>query len=352
MMIYLKYCFCVFVLLLCSLSCNRKSTGLNHIPTKKITPEKIVDLYNDTTDAIGSYETCYYSDVQLINDTLLIAQNKAVSGEVNHFKIFSTKTHECLGSFIPKGRGPGEMLSPRIVKGECNDRHLDIVDDRNQLVSIDIQRTIDSSMAIVSRIKGFRENTIDFMPLTDSLFFTQCSENNEFVFHTVDSDGKSVNDFNPFHGLDPEQFATTLSCIIAGQYEKKKVAVFMLFFPQFFIMDGSCGDMDSFAVNHDWREWESILKSQITPNTVQYYGGVVSSEKYIFASFWNRTLKQLIEGAASTLIHIYDWAGTFLFEVRVKGDITNMTFDDKNKILYCVDKSSGRIVYYDLPFLE
>lgn len=348
----LKYCSCFFFLLLCSLSCDRQSTGLNHIPVKKIKPEKIVDLFNNTTDTIGNDDVCYYTDVQLINDTLLIAQNKVVSEESNHFKIFSTVTHKCLGSFIPKGRGPGEMLSPRIVKGECTDQYLNTIDDRNRLVSIDILGTIDSSRVIVSRIKELCENAFDCMPLSDSLYLTQCCENNEFVFHTVDSNGKYVNDFNPFIGLDPERFATTLSSVMARQCEKEKAAVFMLFFPQFYIMDNSCGEMNSFAVNHDWKKWKSILYSQLNQNTVQYYGGVVSSGKYIIASFWNRPLKQVIEGGAGTLIHIYDWTGTFLFEVRVKGDISNMTFDDKNKILYCVDKSSGRIVYYNLPFLE
>ena len=61
---------------------------------------------------------------------------------------------------------------------------------------------------------------------------------------------------------------------------------------------------------------------------------------------------RLDEPGPGSSIHILDWNGDFLYDVRVDENIGDIAFDERTQRLYCIDRLGGGVVVYDLDALN
>lgn len=313
-------------------------------------PEKVVSVEPDTTFRCGFSEVLNCIDIRIVNDTILVFQDQV--GETNpyHFKAYSTKSFRYLGAFARNGRGPGEMISPRMVTGNADENYLNLKDNSSgNAYIVDVVKSIETGGCEAVQSYILPSGTAEWFPLSDSEHFILQEENGEMVFHTISPDGTVRKTFNMYKGLDSSRYATYLSSILANNGKTGVVAEVMIFFPQINLVDTRSGQVRTIAVSKSYRKWESVMNGMFNMDTEQYYVCASSTSEYIFAVYKGVPLRQLnSEDGHGTSIHVFDWEGNFLYDVKLTENIGNIAMDSRTGYLYCTVMPDNRIVRYNL----
>ena len=89
-----------------------------------------------------------------------------------------------------------------------------------------------------------------------------------------------------------------------------------------------------------------VLQDRATEDNIHHFKAYsVNSSDYLGA------FGRLGRGPGSS-IHILDWNGDFLYDVRVDENIGDIAFDERTQRLYCIDRLEGGVVVYDLDALN
>lgn len=311
---------------------------------------KTITLTADTTiaqDFCGMGQSL--TGIQIVNDTLLVLQGQINDNITKHFSVYSTNSRKFLGSIIQNGRGPDEMVSPRIVRTDNHLKHLVIKDNMLNIgILVDIEKSLDSdSISIFHRFQLPKE-TVDWVYISDTVQYTLCLKEREFVFNTIHEDGSIINTFEPYSGIDAINNSTYLSSCLLCNNTSSYVANVMLFSPQIDFIDLKSGKTYSMAVDPDYKKWTILMNKPISMKTMQYYSSATSTPDLIFATYKGRTLEEINQ---STSIHVFDWKGKLLYDLKVKENISELAFDSKSKQLYCIDMTLDRVIRYNLSGL-
>jgi hypothetical protein len=342
-----KICLLSPLILLLLVSCN--STGIvRDGPTRFVKPDKILTLSPDPSFANAFQEVEQCIDMQIVSDNILILQESMKSSNPYHYYAYSLNNLNFIGSLIRKGRGPDELASPRIAKSAGYDEYLEIEDNSNLALSVKVKESIDSNRIITSSKINLDASYLDWMPLPDSTYFASVIEDDEMKYDVIDSKGSVIKSFRPFQGISAEKSAMQLSSILASNEESGKIAQIMMFLPQVIFYDIGDNSIKSSAIDKDYRNWESKMDQMPDMNTVQYFCCASSSSEFLITAFSGCSLKNIIEANYSSTINIFNWEGDYLYEFKVNEAVGNMAFDENRKLLYCIDKSNGNILRYDL----
>lgn len=313
-----------------------------------VDPEKSIAIERDSTFDYDFSEVLNCVDIQIVGDTLLIMQDEPTSDDPFHFKAYSIETLSYLGSFIPKGRGPGEMVSPNLVRGSSSRELLSIEDNTTSYI-VDVKEAIEKigEGCIVS--SEIPSSFLDWLPLSQSSALSLTLDGKEFVFHYIDkSDSVNSKDFHLYKDLKGENYATYLSSFPVEKGDSCNAAVVMIFFPQITFFNVREGKVTAIAVNERYKRWSTIVNSSLGMDTIQYYGEAASSPDYLFALYNGESLGEIARGEAESTIQIFDWQGNYLYEIKTNDDIGDLAYDSKNKRLYCLESRTGGIIRYDM----
>ena len=172
-------------------------------------------------------------------------------------------------------------------------------------------------------------------------------EGKEMILRTIDKDGNVLRTYTPFAGIDSERSLTYFSSIFGDRGNGREVVEVMMFLPQINIIDTESGSIQSVAVDRSYMKWKRIFGSMINMDMMNYYYGATTTPEYIVAAYRHLPLKEIGKPGYGTSIHVFDWDGDFLYDIRVNEDIGQMTYDSIHNRLYCLDVQ-GRVIRYDL----
>ncbi len=303
------------------------------------------------TDAVFSLElnevSCPFR-LRIVCDSLMvIAEKKANAGEYI-YKVYSLNSLSYIGAAIRRGRGPEEFLAPHIVRGCSTDRYMCLSDnDEGCAYAMDVLESIHKGHPIFANEFCLPQGTVDWLPVSDSSHFSLVMKGEELFYQTSRSNGEIIGEFHPYPDIDGSRCATQLSELLLNSGDGGKIASVMMVFPQINIFDITAGTVHSTAVNREYSNWRALLNRPIDHNTVQYYDDAAASPEYIFASYAARPLKDILKGDYTTSIHIFDWEGSWLYDIKVEEKVDAMAYDSKGKYLYVIDKTEDRLVRYD-----
>ena len=328
-------------------SCVR--TGImKDVPVTLVRPDKVLSVSADTTFECTFPEVLHSFGIQIVNDTILVLQEQVSENNPYHFKAYSTNTFEYLGSFVRNGRGPGEMISPHIARCNTSDRYLSISDNAiGEAYLVDVPSSIITGRGLFIESYQLPSGIIDWLSIPDSGQFLLQQENEEMIFRIIGSGDYDKEIIRPYEGIDGNRCLTYFSSLFVNNGASGEVAEVMMFFPQINIIDTKSGELFSMAVDNSYRKWKQVLASIITMDTKEYYSGATATSEYIIAAYRHLPLKSMSESGHGTSIHVFDWDGNFLFDIKVSEDIGNITYDCIHKSLYCMDMDGG-IIRYDL----
>ena len=330
-------------------SCGSRDI-IKDVPTRLVKAGETISLEKDSSFKGNFPEVLNCVDLRVAGDSTLVLQDQVTDDNPYHFKAYSTNSSKYLGEFAREGNGPGELVSPVMVKTNAGTDRLAIkMNGTGKSCFLDVRESIISKNAVSARSLDLPANTVDWLPLADSSMFILAEGKGEMTYQRVDN-GTVSRSLNLYEGFG-WQCATQLSAVLVGDGAKGKMAEVMVLLPQINIIDTKSGEIRPIAVDKAYKNWESIIHERLSLDSVEYYTSATSSDKYIFAVY-----KALPAGERSDLhnlsIHVFDWDGNFLYDCRVKENIGNITFDGAGNYLYCVEKPEGRVVRYDFGFLR
>ena len=344
MKIFVKVLIILIVVAIVS-SCIR--TGImKDVPVTLVRPDKVLSVSADTTFECTFPEVLHSFGIQIVNDTILVLQEQVSENNPYHFKAYSTNTFEYLGSFVRKGRGPGEMIYPSIALCNAEEPYLNLYDYTSAFM-IDVEKTIDTRQTVAVYSTDLASDVIDWLPLQDSIQFIYAEEGEELVFHVVEHDGAHCRSYHPYEDIDGKRCLTHLSSRFVSNGNTGGVAEVMISFPQINIIDTESGEMFSIAVDNSYRKWKRVLGKVMNLDMINCYYGASATSEYIIATYRNLPLREMRGTGHGTSVHIFDWTGDFLYDIKVSEDIGNITYDCIHKSLYCLDMDGG-IIRYDL----
>ena len=329
-------------------SCSR-SALIDKVPVEFKRPAKTVYAERDTTFNLRTSEILNPECLQIVSDSILVIKKQVDDASPFFFSAYSIRTFRNLGSFLPKGRGPGEMLSPNIAAVSASVPYL-YVRDNSLMVScaFDVMGSIYEGSGNYSRTIPAVDPGPVWLPVRDSLFFSYERKGKDLLYKVWTVSGEEYRSFSPFQGLNLARFFSQMSEIPTGDGDNGKLAFLMVFFPMLHLLDVESGRWRAIAVDPDWRNWKTLLQEQISMDKMEYYAGATSSAEYIIALFQKHRIGRAMEAGARSEIHFFDWSGEFLYRILVEDNLAGLSFDSINSYLYGIERVAGRILRYDL----
>lgn len=294
-------------------------------------------------------EALHFQGLDVVRDSILVCCVQPHSDDPYYFKAYSTNDFNFWGSFMMEGKGPGEILSPIVFKYPSYETCLHVLENgTGRMYSVDVLAALEKKQSGIVRENCLSTNEFCRMPLSDSTRFVSQLDKDQYVFKIVDVDGRVKRIFQPYKSVSCREKITWLSDIAASGGNNGKVAVAMLQFPQIMIMDAADDDLMVVAVDKKYKNWKSILASPLNLGSIQYCDGIATSPEYIFAIYRGLPIGDLSKGGLGSAVHIFDWTGKFIYDLRVKESLGDITFDDRANMLYGIDRSEDKIVRYNL----
>ena len=337
------------LLMIMSLSaCKVKPIMNNSVKVKFTKPNQVVSMSVDTTYDFSKSNFHYYSDIHIVSDTILVLMETITDENSYHFHSYSINSQQYLGPFVQNGRAPGEMISPSVVRTSTSDNYFTVKDNNTASgYRIDVINSVISKHTQVVKSDSFSGTYLDWLPLNDSLKFTLQIDNDDIIYRYILNDSTDYKTVKPYNAGVGYRHITHLSSILASSGNTGKVAEVMLFLPQINIIDSECNNILSIIVDRDSYRWKEFLNQNMSMNTTQYYVSASSCNDYIFAVYKKQPLDKIMTSKTQSYIHIFDWNGNFIYNVKVEENIGNVAFDDYGNYLYCIENSDGRIIRYD-----
>lgn len=94
---------------------------MDKVPVEFKRPAKTVYAQSDATFDLRVPENLYPERLQIVSDSIIVIMKQPDETSSFFFSAYSIRTLRNLGSFLPKGRGPGESLSPNIAAVSSSD---------------------------------------------------------------------------------------------------------------------------------------------------------------------------------------------------------------------------------------
>lgn len=338
----------VFICLLGLASCSRYAL-IDKVPVEFKTPGITAHAVCDPTFNLTLPEYFSPTNLQIVQDSILVVKKQSDDASSLFFSAYSIRTLQYLGSFLPKGRGPGEMLSPSIAAVSSSAPYLYVRDNSLMLsCAVDVMRSIRAGSLVSALTIPAGDSGPIWLPVKDSLFFSYDKKGQELLYKVSFVSGEDYKSFSPFRGIDLKRYFTQMSEIPTSDGGNGKLAFPMVFFPMLHLLDVDSGRWRAIAVDSDWRNWRTLLKEPVSMDKIEYYAEAISSSNYIIALFRKHRLGESIERGREAEIHFFDWEGNFLYRIIVGEDLTRLTFDSVYLQLYGIDRASEGIVRYDL----
>lgn len=340
----------VLLLIILASSCAGESyiegARVNYVqPKTEIVLEQGSGVSCELADFVNVY------DLQVVSDSVLVLYGQGIGADAPHFMAYSTMTLECLGGFIYKGRGPGEMISPRIVNVSADESYLYLKDASvpGKSYAIDVLASISQENTSIVRTFDYSDNTLEWVPLSQSTYLFMCRTDKHFVYDISGDEDASfkVND------CVREDDAFYLSNIIVSSIKRNMAAVVMCMLPQIDLIDAHNQKLSSVATNRNYKNWKSIIETgrvkgpQALMNENQYYLSATSTEDYIFALYKDAPISELGNSEIDTFVQIFDWSGNYIIKLQLKDSILDIAYAPDGQYLYCLTADNG-IIRYDL----
>ena len=342
-----KYCFS-FLLLALFVSCGRTSP-VGQVPLRLEKPRTVLSLDRDTTFRENFPELLHCVGLQVVADSLLVCQDVPGVADSNLFKVYALRDSRYLGSFGKQGRGPGEWLSPRMGQGRSGTDCLQVGDiARGAAFRIDVSRALAGDRDGLVQDVRLPASTVDWTPLSESSLLSLNAGPEELLFHTVGREGRIGKTFHLYDGINGGMAVSKLSSVLIGRGTDDRAAILLMCFPQMILLDTGSGAVWSVAVDKAARNWDAILSSPFGPDSFEYYTGVTATPDLILASYSGCSIGALMAGGSGGAIHIFDWDGNFLYDLRVRERVGGLAYDAAAHFLYGIEQNENRIVRYDL----
>lgn len=323
----------------------------------------VINLESNTLGKWINDEVLLPRSIQLKKDHLLVLEND-LRVDDQLIKIFSLSQKKMVGYYGRSGSGPGEIRGGlQVVPMYGADDQIGFLDFTSKRFSVILLEEI---------LKGehYKEPAIsNVLPpqfihmqygtiLNDSLIVGGGSmRDGKLLFGNYKTNEYKLTDFIPEIGrnYNPGSTPNIYLTQIAVNKNKEKVVVGNLHFNQIEIYNYN-GDPD-LVITGDYsdQEFDDMEGRWHTENTIEYYRGVITTDDYIMAIYYNMTDKELrskdgeFRKGLKSNIRVFDWEGTPIVQYNLDRRVTKIAYDEQNERIIALDTDSlNSIIEYNI----
>lgn len=325
------------VVLVC---CGSSDENIFDAPVHKAKAEKTctmsgisVDLNGDNPNGICGI---------FVSDSVLLLRG-TVKGSPFMIHAYSLDDKFFKGSYIAKGRGENELLSPHF-EGLVQEGIY--IFDLNLCSSycFDYVKSSETHNSELSHLVKLPGNTLYAYPMGDK-HLALVPEPEDFVGKIVDGNGAILNTVSIYPHVSGIDFFSRLSSASLLGQSHKKFAMAMCRLPQVNFLDLETGDKFTIAISKEYKNWLNMLNGS-DEDLRYYYLSCTQSSKYFMALYFGGATRQERREGVLPHLHVFDWNGGFLYDIALNENIKSIAFDEVDNKLYGVD-SNDDIYCYD-----
>lgn len=297
----------------------------------------------------------------LVADSFLLVVNYTPMGEdkgmVNIYR--KDKLDSPVTSIIRLGRGPNEFLSPFLTgeySGNQDNPWFGVTDiSTSRYYMIDLKRSIENGSTYVINSFNYPQGAMECFNIGASEMLISYSEPVDKSIKTdIINDGSSQNMYSLFNGiLDNMSEMRVLGGSFRLRPDNQKLVIAFSCIDTIQILDINKSIKGSTIMTSDnLRKDITRLKGVEQTDLVRYYSDIAATDKYIYAIYFNQTWADILkegEQRQSTFLHILDWNGKKLWNIKLDQNIQTLTVDESENIVYGATNYNTAYKYM-LPF--
>lgn len=354
----INFSYCLLSLALCACGDNSIFRGeINEIER----PQEIMTIYPDTV-----VMNEYHSSILAVYDTLAFFYTPVNSDMM--YTAYDIIHGRKMGEFISRGRGHMEFYSvSQIANFYLQDDQLHTLiyaPNERQILPWNIDESLTSGQAVFDSITKYKED-VDY-PCGYSLLYRL--DTRQVLVHRASvhvSNGdyispdvwqvrttpelelvREIQLFDIVNNNDskilPESFYTMFPCI---KPDGTKFAGAMCWLPQVNIVDVKTGKAQGF--HHRDMPNHYIFYSDMS-SAKYYYAGAQADDKYIYALWCGQPLAGLDLSLGMSELHVYDWTGRLIRNVRLSKPIHQIFLDARKGLLYGCHEEENNLYRYHI----
>lgn len=292
----------------------------------------------------------------VLKDNLLVAIENDLRVNDQLIKIYSLSEKKKIGYYGKSGRGPGEIHGGlQIIHNYNNNNSFSFFDFTSKKISIiDLDRVLEGESYFEPSIfKVLPPNFINLQfgsIISDTLLIGggYIQEGN-LVFSDLENNEYKYTDFKPEIEINfpPILKPNIYISNIAINESKKKIVSANQYFNQIEIFSLN-GDLELTISGNDSDQvfQENRNEGWKSEETITYYGGVTTTDKYIMAIYYNKKDHEMRNNDGyykedlKSAIRVFDWSGKPIAVLNLDKRVTSINYDEINNRILALDKNS------------
>lgn len=334
----------LFVFSIVLAACGENNENVFDAPFRIAKAEKVCSMGGALFELYGEKPDVIYN-MFVYDSTLLLKGTLKDSPFMIHAYSLDDKSFK--GSYVAKGRGNNELLSPHFEGFVQNGIY---IFDLNLCSSycFDYAKSSETHNSELSHLVKLPGNTLYAYPMGDK-HLALVPEPDDFVGKIVDGNGAILNTVSIYPHVSGMDYFSRLSSASLLEPSHKKLAMAMCRLPQVNFLDLETGDKYTIAISEEYKDWLNMLNCS-DEDLRYYYLSCTQSSKYFMALYFGGATRQERREGVLPHLHVFDWNGGFLYDIALNENIKSIAFDAMDNKLYGVD-SNDNVYRYDMSGL-
>ena len=350
-----------FLIVLIISSCSSNSLQMGFGQVSYVNDSLFVDISaSENQFEVVPYDVMGILDIK-IEDSLLFISAKTESTDL--VKCFDCRNKSFVGSFMKKGRGPGEVTGCqffdywRFLNDETG-LFMYAKDSGLNLIKIDVKGSMESG---ITRFEMYSDSIPDMMssfyPIDDTTLFVLSLNRNLKSFKRGIWDVRAknysrnfLNELDTFQVSKDDFYSSNLLSSLVGYNKRKDLIVEAnVVMNTIHIYSLDRGDTKKTICLGDeiWRIDEFERKGE--RYWINTFGHIVTRDDYFAVLYHGLTDEQRSkENGGASIIYFFDWDGSPLQLVKLPFYSSTFDLDDSNGFLYALDSADDCIMR--MPF--
>lgn len=339
-----RHVLCVLCVAVLAASC--RNDNIFDSPVEIVKPSVNYGISGTQVESENEYPSGIVNLIVVDSTLVLKASNSLYQ---NQFHVYNLSTGQYNGSYVGRGRGPGELISP-ILSGTFPDRehgkslYIFALND-NAAYGLDIYNAAAGHDMPLFKIASFQSGTLNALPYRDSMHCIKRPQLTGMDYSVCNRSGEILRTFNVYENVSGIDCFDKLSSADIIMPEGSSMAMAMCFLPQINFLDLETGERHAVVLSSRHVSWKDVMTRENESKNV-YYTSICGGAEYLFALYFGIPFDTWVEGSGRPHIHVFDWNGNFLCDLSL-GEKIKAISCDSDKFIYGVDQND-RIYRYDL----
>lgn len=360
---------------LLTVSCSRETPNVFNCPVEFVSPQQDIELTGTRLD-FGEHTPMGIRGLR-VTDSLLIVQTRPMPHFFSYFRLDNPNRQnrpdglQWIGNGIASGRGPGEMLMPRLINLAAlpGEKELPVYDSGSgKLFQMDLTGLLKGEKprlrTVIPELPSFLSHLFLYK---DSLIFDYDviptgETRQDFLLIRPGASPDTLQNITLFPEV-PSDFkisASLLNSFPMIHPRRDRLAISMFALPQLNLMDLATGERKTVTAvaPEDFPDWKKLASQASSDISRDSNGNVIAVSvmpaAYAYKSYSSSDGAILLlydpdrDSEKPSVMHLFDWDGNLLYRITVPEYLTKVAISPDSRTVYAIT-DEDEVFRYRLP---